>query len=77
MNIQLADKHVRHMVLVAEISNEGLIGTDFLRAHGIVIDFINTKVTSKGETIIAKCQEGQGRAHRVSAKETVVIPAGT
>ena len=53
MNIQLGDKHVRHMVLVAEIDNEGLIGTDFLRAHGIVIDFANNRVTSKGQTIIA------------------------
>ena len=58
MNIQLGDKHVRHMVLVAEIANEGLIGTDFLRTHGIVIDFANNRVTSKEETIIAKCQEG-------------------
>ena len=31
MNIQQGDKHVRHMVLVAEIANEGLIGMDFLR----------------------------------------------
>ena len=51
MNIQLGDKHVRQMVLVAEIANEGLKGTDFLRVH--VIDFANNRVTSKGETIIA------------------------
>ena len=75
MNIQLGDKHVRH--IVAEIANEWLIGTDFLRAHGIVIDFANNKVTSGGVTIIAKCQEGQEQACRVSAKEAVVVPAGT
>ena len=61
MNIQLGDKHVRQMVLVAEIANEGLIGTDCLRTHGIVIDFANNRVTSKGEILIAKSQEGQGR----------------
>ena len=65
------------MILVAEIANEGLIGTDFLRAHGIIIDFANNRVTSEGQTIIAKCQEGQGQACIVSAKETVVVPAGT
>ena len=60
MNIQLRDKHVRHMVLVAQIANEGLIGTDFLRTHGIIINFAKNRVTSEGQTIIAKCQEGQG-----------------
>ena len=60
MNIQLGDKHGGHMVLVAEIANEGLIGTDFLRTHGIIIDFANHRVTFEGQTIIAKCQEGQG-----------------
>ena len=44
MNIELGDKHVRHMVLVAEIAKEGLIGTDFLRAHGIVFDFANNNI---------------------------------
>ena len=58
MNIQLGDKHVRHMVLVAEIANEGLIGTHFLRTLRIVTDFANNRVTSKGEILIAKCQEG-------------------
>ena len=61
------------MVLVAEIANEGFIGTDFLRTHWIVIDFVNNRVTSKGEIIMAKCQEGQERACRVSVNETVVI----
>ena len=77
MNIQLGDKHVRHMVLVAEIANEGLIGKDVLRTHAIVIDFANNRATSNGEIIIAKCQEGQDRACRVSVNETVVVPSGT
>ena len=77
INIQLGDKHGRHKVLVAEIANEGLIGTDCLRTHGIVFDFANNRVTSEGETIIAKCQEGQEQACRVSVSETVVVPAGT
>ena len=42
------------MVLVAEIANEGLIGRDFLRTHGIMIDFVNNRVTFNGNTIIAK-----------------------
>ena len=48
------------MVLVAEIANEGLISTDFLRAHGIVIDFANNKVTSEGEMIIVSGKSRTG-----------------
>ena len=42
-----------------------------------MIEFANNRVISKGEIIIAKCQEGQDRACRVSVNETVVVPAGT
>ena len=77
MNVQIGKKLMRHPVLVADISNEGLIGTDFLKTHKMVLDFAANKVTCEGDVIVARCQEGVNRTCRISVAETVVIPAGT
>ena len=68
---------MRHKVLVADITNEGLIGTEFLRTHGMVLDFANNQVLCEGEKIVAQCQEGADRACRIAVAETVTIPAGS
>ena len=39
LNIQLGNRTVRHRVIIAEISNEGLIGIDFLVQHKVTLDF--------------------------------------
>ena len=65
---------MRHMTWVADIANEGLVGTDFLTAHRIIINFVANKVTCDGDPIIARCQEVQ---ERVSVAETVIVPPGT
>ena len=37
MNIHIGNKLMRHMVLVAGVTNEGLTCNDFLRAHQMII----------------------------------------
>ena len=44
MNIKKGNKLMRHMVLVNDIANEGLIGTGFLRANQMIIDFAAIRV---------------------------------
>ena len=56
-----------HLSMNVQIANEGLL-RDFLRAHSVIIDW---------DPIIARCQEGQERACRVSVAETTIVPAGT
>lgn len=77
MNVQIGRKVMRHPILVADIGNEGLIGTDFLRTHKMVLDFADNKVICEGELLVARCKEGNNRACRVSVSETVIVPAGT
>ena len=77
MNIQIGPKNVSHMTLLAEISNEGLLGVDFLRKHQLVIDFGRNRISCNGEEVIAHCRAGMHRACRVMVAEHTVIPAGT
>ena len=73
-NIQLGEKLIQHPCLVANISNEGLLGMDFLQTHHMVIDFSTNKITCEGEVLIARCREGQNHACRVMVAEHVTIP---
>ena len=77
MNVRIGKKSMRHPVLIADISNEGLIGTDFLKTHRMILDFAANKVWCDGDLVVARCQEGTNRACRISVAETTVIPAGT
>ena len=76
-NIKLETQWVRHTALVVEITNDGLIGMDFLTEHKVSLDFGSQKISFQGENLEAQCNKTQERACRVSVSEGVVIPAGT
>jgi transposase InsO family protein/predicted aspartyl protease len=77
LNIQIGKKLVQHTTLVAEISDEGLLGTDFMKKHGMVIDFATNKLICNGETMEARCCAiGTDRVCRVIVAETTNIPPG-
>ena len=59
---------MRHMVLVADVANEG---ADFLRG------FIANKVICYEDPVIARCREGSDQVRRVSVAEIVIVSAGT
>ena len=61
------------MVLVADVANKGLVGTDFLRAHWIIMDFAANKAMCDGDPVIARYQEGSNQTKRVSVAEIVVL----
>ena len=77
MNIQIRNKLKRHIVLVADIASEGLLGTDFLRLHQMIIDFAANKILSDVDPVIVRCQEGSDQERRVYVAETIVVWAGT
>ena len=68
---------MRCVVLVADIANESLIGTDFLRAHRMVLDFTANKIICDGDPVIDKCQECSAQAIRVSVAEIIIVPVRT
>ena len=57
LNIQIGNKLIQHNCVVADISNDGILGTDFMKAHGLVMDFSSNKVTCGGETLVARTRE--------------------
>ena len=76
-NIKLGGQWVRHQVLVADVTNEGLIGLDFLMNNSVTLDFASRRVTCLGENLEAQCNRNLDRICRVTVAETVMIPAGT
>ena len=77
LTVTVGNKTVQHSVLVADITNEGLIGLDFLTTHKLVLDFSTNKIFCNGEELVACCRVGTDRACRVSLVEPTIIPAGT
>ena len=77
LNIKFGTQWVRHEVYVAEISNQGLIGVDFLLQHKVSLDFAEQKITFHGENFKAQCTTIQERTCRISVSEGIMIPAGT
>ena len=77
-NITVGQITVPHHVIVADISNDGLLGIDFLKYHEFSIDFKNSKLVSRNHTISANCKMAQQhRACRVTIAQHSIIPAGT
>ena len=77
INIKFGNQWVRHNVIIANISNDGLIGIDFLVQHGIKIDFAKQTIHVEGEEILAQCRSTRNESCRVAISEGVMIPAGT
>ena len=76
-NITVGQRTVPHLTVVAAISNDGLLGMDFLKAHEFSIDFKHNRLFSHHESIKAHCVMGQNRACRVAVAENSIITAGT
>ena len=64
VNVQFGEQQMRHDVLVADVTNAGLIGTDFLRAHGMTLDFSTGSMTCAGEGVMTICRRGIERCCR-------------
>ena len=77
MNIQIGSKLFRHEVLIADITNQGIIGMDFLQQHKMVLDFARSKLTCEGQDVKTHCRAGTHRACRVSVTEHTILPAGS
>ena len=65
-----------HEFIVACLTNDGILGIDFLREHGGLIDLANDKFTLNGRLMATKNGLSADRCYRVALAERVVIPAG-
>ena len=74
VNIEIGGKWFQHLCIIAETANDGLLGVDFLKKHGVVIDFSRNKVSCDGQTLLTRFKQLNNRICRVSLAETTVIP---
>ena len=59
-------------LLVADISNEWLLGLDFLQAHGMAIDFAQGMVNWAGEHLATHCRQGPKRGCWLKISEDIL-----
>ena len=75
--LEMGGRTVDHPVIVAQFVTDGLLGMDFMRTHGMVIDLTSCSVSCEGRTVPSELRgRGQRRCARVTVAETVTIPAG-
>ena len=75
--IDMGGRMVKHPVIVAKFITDGLLGMDFMRDHGLIIDLARDSVSCEGETIPSVIKgKGRRRCARVTVADTVTIPAG-
>ena len=66
-----------HPFIVANVTNEGILVTDFLRMHNGHIAFGNNQFSLGGKMLITKRGLGRTSCSWVSLVEKVIIPAGS
>ena len=75
--IELGGKLVEHTVIVAQFVTDGLLGMNFMRDHGLIIDLANDTVSCEGETMPSILRgRSKRRCARVTVADTITIPAG-
>ena len=70
-------KEYEHPFIVANMTNEGILGTDFLRMYGGKIDFCTNKFFLGGYPMSTRNGLDRNKCYRVSLAEKIVIPAGS
>ena len=76
LNISVGNEVIRQSVLVArDLAQECILGVDFMRTHGLIIDF--AKMTLKTKTESIRLKKGiENLACNIKSARTEVIPAG-
>lgn len=62
MDIQLGHKSFKHVLVVAEMSVDGVLGLDVLEKHGSKLDIVNRK-------LVIGITEAQNLEHRQRAQQ--------
>ena len=76
LKVRVDKREYMHPFVVARLTNDGILGTDFLRKYGGSIDFAGNKFSLEGKTLATRNGLAGDKCYRVSLTEEVVIPAG-
>ena len=77
LRVRVDKKEYTHPFVIARLTDDGIIGTDFLRMHGGNIDFSKNRFCLDGKAMTTRNGLARDRCYRVSLAEEVVIPAGS
>lgn len=69
--VQLGSVAVMHEIVVAGISEEGIIGYDFLKIHGCIIDIVRDELQLKGRKVPLNAPEGNRLEESVEQNNAV------
>ena len=76
LKVKVDSKEYEHSFIVANVTNKGILGTDFLRMHGGKIDFCTNKFFLGGHLMTTRNGLARNKCYRVSLAEKIIIPAG-
>ena len=77
LRVKVDSKEYEHSFIVANVTNEGILGTDFLGMHGCKIDFCTNMFFSGGHSMSTRNALDRNKCYRVSLAEKVAILAGS
>ena len=76
LKVEVDSEEYEHSFIVANRTNEGILGTVFLRMHGGKIDIFTNKFFLGGHPMTTRNGLDRNKCYRVSLAEKIVIPAG-
>ena len=77
LKVKVDEREYTHPFVIAKLTDDGILGTDFLRMHGGNIDFSKNRFYLDGRAMATRNGLARDRCYRVSLAEEVVVPAGS
>lgn len=77
LDIELGDVKFKHRALVADISDNVILGLDLLRAKGVNLDLNAGTLRIMGEEVVLTTTTENNAVRRLVVKEDVVLPGQT
>ena len=74
--VTIENRSFQHPFIVASMTNEGILGTDFLHVHHGQIDFSSKQFSLGGRMFFTKSGLSRNKCYRVSLAEKLVLTAG-
>ena len=77
INLDIQGQQIKHPFWICDVPYSGIIGMDFMEENQAKIDKANTRVYINNQSIRVFDKKGQRLNSKVTARETVVIPANS
>jgi transposase InsO family protein len=76
MRFKVGSHEYKHPIIVAELTNDGILGMDFLRTYGGSIDLKSNKIILDGQEVPTQVALDGRKCYRVTLAAKTMVPAG-